>query len=262
MYRKCTFKVLFFTIPTRQTRSINGTVLDTSTTRRRSLSQSACRRGENILAWPMNDSPTPYEVMGIKPGNPYSKSRFYNLVKLYHPDSAASPSSNNITKEERLARYRLIVDAHLLLSDDLKRSAYDEYGLGWSLKSGPMPGTSMHYGYYHRGHGYSGSSEDGEIIWRLLSRNKSFRCLILVVLAFAQVCLFLSFVTQVQMETQRTDQFSRQLLLRHQDRALSTRSFMAQAERVLLRRGLSGVGLTPTEQVFYREMLPYCTHSV
>lgn len=203
--------------------------------------------------------------MGIEPGNPYSKSRFYSLVKLYHPDSAASPASNNIPKEERLARYRLIVDAHLILSDDLKRSAYDQYGLGWGLKRDPMPGTSMRYGYYRRGHGYSensGNSGDEEIIWRLLSRNKSFRCLVLVVLAFAKMCLFLSLVTQVQMETQKTDQFSRQLLHRHQDRALSTRSFMAQAERVLLRRDPSGLGLTPFEEAFYREMLPYCTHNV
>lgn len=265
MYRKCTFKALSFTTATSPTRFINGTVLDTPTTRHRSLSLPGWHRGKNISTWPVNDSPTPYEVMEMQPGSQYSKSRFYSLVKLYHPDSAASPASDNLTKEERLDRYRLIVDAHLLLSDDLKRSAYDKYGLGWSLKSGPRPGMSMYYGSYRGGHGYSGSpgdSEDEEIIWRLLFRNRRFRCLLLVVLSFAQVCVFLSLVTQVQMETQRMDQHSQQLLHRHQDRALSTKSFMAQAERLLLKRDPSGLGVAPFEEAFYREMLPYCAFNV
>lgn len=264
MYRKCAFNVLFYATPSRQTRPINGPVLDSSTTRRCSTSQPSSRRSDILLTWPVNDSPTPYEVMGMEPSNSYSKSRFYSLVKLYHPDSLVSPASKNLTKEERLVRYRLIVDAHLILSDDLKRSAYDQYGLGWSLKSSPISGASMRYGYQRRGHRYSehsGNSEESEIIWRLLSRNKHFRYLLLVVLAFAQVCLFLSLVTQAQIETRRIDKSSRKLLHHHQDRALSTRSFMAQAERILLKRDPSGLGVTPFEKATYREMLPYCTHA-
>ncbi|KAJ5668238.1 uncharacterized protein N7477_006808 [Penicillium maclennaniae] len=265
MYRNCTFKVLTFTTSTSPTRTINGTVSDTPTMRHRSLSKPGWCRGKNISTWPVNKSPTPYEVMEMRPGNQYSKSRFYSLVKLYHPDSVASPASNNLTNEERLDRYRLIVDAHHLLSDDTRRSAYDTYGLGWSLKSSPRPRMSPYDGPFRGGHGYSGSSgdsEDEEIIWRLLFRNRRFQCLLLVVLSFAQACLFLSFVAQVQMETQRMDQLSGQLLRRHQDRALSTKSFMAQAERLLLKRDPSGLGLAPFEEAFYREMLPYCAYNV
>jgi curved DNA-binding protein CbpA len=265
MYRKCTFKVLSLTTATSPTRFINGTVLDTPTMRHGSLSQPRWHRAKSISTWRVKDSPTPYEVMEMHPGSQYDKLRFYSLVKLYHPDSAASLSSDNLTKEERLDRYRLIVDANLVLSDDMKRSVCDEYGLGWSLKSSIRPEMSMFHGSYRGRHGYPGSpavSMDEEIIWRLLFRNSRFQCLLLVVFSFAQVCLFISLVTQVQMETQRTDQLSQKLLHRHQDRALSTKSFMAQSERLLLKRDPSGLGVAPFEEALYREMLPYCFFNV
>ena len=36
--------------------------------------------------WPTALNPTPYDIFGHPKDAPYSKHRFYELVKLYHPD--------------------------------------------------------------------------------------------------------------------------------------------------------------------------------
>lgn len=88
------------------------------------------------LAWPEatppHRSPTPYQILSCQPGQPYTKHRFYRLVKLYHPDHSdpASPAAH-LPHHVRLERYRLLVQAHALLSDDAKRRSYDVWGLGW-----------------------------------------------------------------------------------------------------------------------------------
>src|SRR5690554_4812441 len=42
------------------------------------------------IPWPevssANAIPSPYEIFNQKKGSPYSKRRFYELVKIYHPD--------------------------------------------------------------------------------------------------------------------------------------------------------------------------------
>ncbi|KAI9669154.1 MAG: hypothetical protein M1829_005155 [Trizodia sp. TS-e1964] len=77
--------------------------------------------------------PTPYQIFNEQPGAPYSKQRFYELVKLYHPDRyGKDPSLKNLSPEVMLHRYRLVVAANALLSDPIKRSAYDRYGAGWN----------------------------------------------------------------------------------------------------------------------------------
>ncbi|MCJ1481893.1 hypothetical protein MMC06_002053 [Schaereria dolodes] len=92
------------------------------------------------LHWPdlpsASNIPTPYQIFKQKKGIPYSKRRFYELVKLYHPDHHAhtedSSSPNFCSNAVKLERYRLIVAANNILSDPAKRSAYDRYGAGWN----------------------------------------------------------------------------------------------------------------------------------
>ncbi|MCJ1235593.1 hypothetical protein MMC14_003564 [Varicellaria rhodocarpa] len=94
--------------------------------------------------WPGSPSatalPTPYEIFKQRKGTPYSKRRFYELVKIYHPDrnshSESSSSLGCLSHAVRLERYRLIVAANEILSDPAKRSAYDKYGTGWSGQFG------------------------------------------------------------------------------------------------------------------------------
>ena len=85
-------------------------------------------------SWPSTSSLTPYDVLNLPRGAPYSKRHYYDLVKIYHPDRPLHdhPLFQQLTPETRLQRYRIVVDAHELLSDPSKRAAYDQNGAGWS----------------------------------------------------------------------------------------------------------------------------------
>jgi hypothetical protein len=85
--------------------------------------------------WPSNLSFTPYDVLNIPRGTPYSKRQYYDLVKIYHPDRPFTkdhPLFGELTAEARIQRYRIVVDAHEILSDPIKRAAYDQNGTGWN----------------------------------------------------------------------------------------------------------------------------------
>ncbi|KAJ6021373.1 hypothetical protein N7540_006877 [Penicillium herquei] len=88
-------------------------------------------------SWPKSSSFTPYEVLNISRNATYSKTRYYDLVKLYHPDR----HSKDITEEVRLHRYKIVVAAHEILSDPTKRDAYDKFGVGWSYAPPRDPTT-------------------------------------------------------------------------------------------------------------------------
>lgn len=84
--------------------------------------------------------PTPYQIFDMKHDAKYSKAGYYKLVKLYHPDlqvhSVGSTRGNNeVSNAAKMERYRLIVAAHTILSDPVKRSAYDRFGAGWNGKA-------------------------------------------------------------------------------------------------------------------------------
>ena len=89
------------------------------------------------LGWPKPLSattvPTPYEIFQLEKSAPYSKGRFYELVKLYHPDwcSHDGNPSRCLSHGVRVERYRLAVAANCILSDPAKRKAYDRFGSGW-----------------------------------------------------------------------------------------------------------------------------------
>ncbi|QUC23143.1 uncharacterized protein UV8b_07384 [Ustilaginoidea virens] len=89
----------------------------------------------DLPPWPRSPHPTPYEILGLPRGAPYSKRRFYQLVKLYHPDAherVAATGAHNISSAARLERYRLVVAANELLGDAAKRRLYDRHGVGWT----------------------------------------------------------------------------------------------------------------------------------
>ena len=262
MYRKSSYDAYIFLGPMRQSSYLNGTASESSTGRRRLFSQQKSSRASHYPTWPSTDRPTPYEVMGIERGNKYSKSRYYDLVKVYHPDSSTSLAAQKLPVEERLSRYRLIVDAHEILSDYKKRSAYDTYGLGWPLPSRPHSfdlRSQRHTTYDRWGdEGFNGGSER-ELIRRLF-RNKKFICFVVVLVTFAQTCVILSSLAKSELQMRRTDEECRDMIYRHRDRALSLKTLMAQMERLLLKRDPSGMGLASTEEPFYRDMLPFCAY--
>ena len=96
---------------------------------------------DDYLSWPEVPSPgtavpTPYQILCIKRGDPYSKNRFLELAKLYHPDRSRHEHRNasigSLSGAVKMERYRMVVAAHEILSDSKKRSAYDKTGAGWN----------------------------------------------------------------------------------------------------------------------------------
>lgn len=77
--------------------------------------------------------PTPYQIFQQENNAPYSKWRFYELVKLYHPDRCSHEHglSKSLSSSTRVERYRLVIAANIILSDPAKRKAYDKFGTGW-----------------------------------------------------------------------------------------------------------------------------------
>lgn len=91
----------------------------------------------DIFGWPKLQSPsaipTPYQIFQQEESASYSKLRFYELVKLYHPDTCSHKHSRarSLSPQVRAERYRLVVAANCILSDPAKQSAYDRFGAGW-----------------------------------------------------------------------------------------------------------------------------------
>ncbi|KAF2470349.1 uncharacterized protein BDR25DRAFT_303875 [Lindgomyces ingoldianus] len=110
---------------------------------------------ESDLTWPdpvhPHKTPTPYQILAIRRDEAYSKHRFYSLVKLYHPDATPTSPVAHLPHTIRLERYRLLVTAHSILSDDAKRRAYDLWGHGWAAHPqnpshhSPYPSAQNHW---------------------------------------------------------------------------------------------------------------------
>lgn len=104
------------------------------------------------MNWPSaktsSSTPTPYEIFELDRRAVYSKHKFYQLVKIYHPDRNGHDGvlAGGISAGERLERYRLVVLANEILSDPIKRKAYDSHGAGWG--SSERAGTRHTRGYY------------------------------------------------------------------------------------------------------------------
>lgn len=88
-------------------------------------------RGDQ-LKWPTSANPTPYEVLGLSRGCPYSKAQYFRLAKLYHPDRRHHAPDDGISHMTKLERYRLVVAANEILSNPQRKRMYDLYGFGWA----------------------------------------------------------------------------------------------------------------------------------
>lgn len=102
------------------------------------ISDGFSRNSHGSVRWPektsVNGIPTPYQIFDQKRGSKYSKARFYELVKIYHPDRHDHTGSEDggLSYSTKLERYRLVVAANDILSDPARRGAYDRYGAGWN----------------------------------------------------------------------------------------------------------------------------------
>jgi DnaJ-class molecular chaperone len=82
------------------------------------------------IRWPKSSNPSPYEIFGLPPSASASeiKKRYYQLARIYHPDSRAASAE---AEQERLHRFRQVVQANELLSAARSRRMYDKDGYGW-----------------------------------------------------------------------------------------------------------------------------------
>ena len=123
---------------------------------------SHSRHNHGNLRWPevtpANAIPSPYQIFNQKKGSPYSKRRFYELVKIYHPDRHdLDEEEDGLSHTTKLERYRLIIAANDILSDPVKRGAYDCYGAGWNGQPDVVSPRQASEGWGgHNGRGWGG----------------------------------------------------------------------------------------------------------
>lgn len=117
------------------------------------------------IQWPKtegNSLPTPYQIFQQKGSDPYSKRRFYELVKIYHPDrhpyNRSNPDGEPLAHAIMVERYRLVVAANDILSHPDKRRAYDKSGAGWDGR--PERRARWDYWSYDSGGHWSGFADN------------------------------------------------------------------------------------------------------
>ncbi|KAL4868889.1 hypothetical protein BDV12DRAFT_91088 [Aspergillus spectabilis] len=226
---------------------------------------------EKDLSWPSTSSFTPYEVFGQSRGAPYSKHRFYELVKIYHPDRPCNnhPLCKDITPEVRLQRYRIVVAAHEILSNPSRRAAYDQAGTGWNLN----PASAIPYHHYPP----SGSREYNPIYsnatwedWEqwynrhdkkqeTVVDHKTFVTFV-VLLFFMGAAVQASWITQVSTGYEDrlrdiNEQSTRFLTERRRNTVNQMEGSEAKVQHFLIRRDPSGTGLKGEEEGVYRRTL-------
>ncbi|KAL4926267.1 uncharacterized protein BDV17DRAFT_293692 [Aspergillus undulatus] len=220
------------------------------------------------LTWPSSSTFTPYDVFGQARTAPYSKQRFYELVKIYHPDRPCNnhPLCKDITPEVRLQRYRIVVTAHEILSDPNRRAAYDATGMGWSFNpvtrhrrapagsadSDPIFANAT-WEDWERWHNRHGARQETVV------DHKTFVTFV-VLLFFLGAAVQASWFTQVSTgyEDRLKDLNEQSTRFLNQRREIAVNQMAgkeAKVQHFLIRRDPSGFGLKGEEQGIYRETL-------
>ncbi|PYI04650.1 hypothetical protein BO78DRAFT_420394 [Aspergillus sclerotiicarbonarius CBS 121057] len=208
------------------------------------------------LPWPSPSDLTPYNILGLQPGDPYNKGTFYDLDKIYHPDRYQTVPSD-LPPTIREHRYRLVVAAHELLSNPHKRLTYDHYGVGWGGAHGRGPPRAAGVSRYdHHNTSHESSAREADIF----VPHPRLVVLLLVIAFFLQSCLFVVQAQKAEIHARQLHEQSQRLLDRRRSRAAGLRALAAQFERFLLKRDPTGLGLTRREETTYREILPYCAY--
>jgi curved DNA-binding protein CbpA len=252
------------------------------------VSDGNSRHHHEIHPWPevtsANAIPTPYQIFRQKKGAPYSKQRFYELVKLYHPDRHSSEMVySNISHDTRLERYRLVVAANEILSDPVKRGAYDTYGAGWNgmpdvLTSRDESGRGQAWANYSgRGWGQGPGGPSQNATWEdwerwyeresgakgkqspLYFSNSAFVSLIVIFAALGGVGQATRVgnysMTFLEQRNALHDEMSREIIRRKKESG----TYSNREERIqsfLKQRDPYGYGLVDPQEERYRRLLP------
>ncbi|CAG7990304.1 unnamed protein product [Penicillium salamii] len=216
-------------------------------------------------SWPSNSSFTPYDVLNIPRGARYSKRNYYDLVKIYHPDRPLKdhPLFHQLTPEIRLQRYRIVVDAHELLSDPSKRASYDRTGAGWvhtvpdTKVDWQTPGPSVYanatWEDWERWHNRHHAPQQ-----HVVDQRTFVRLLILLVLfgGALQASWIGKLHTEVDDRLRELNEDSARFLRgRKEDTVKQMNSNEARVQGFLIRRDPTGAGLKDAEQAVYEKEL-------
>ncbi|OOG00293.1 hypothetical protein ASPCADRAFT_57 [Aspergillus carbonarius ITEM 5010] len=218
---------------------------------------NTAKSNPSSLPWPPTQDLTPYNILNLRPSDPYTKAPFYNLVKIYHPDRYHTVPSN-LSPATREHRYRLVLAAHELLSDPQKRLAYDRYGVGWAWAWAWAHGQGLPRAVSiskYSAHGTDSRKTD------LLLSHPRLIFLLFVIVFFLQCCLFVVHSCRAGVHARMLHDQCQRLLERRRSRAAGLGGLGAQFEGFLLRRDPSGLGLTRREALVYRDVLPYCAYN-
>jgi DnaJ-class molecular chaperone len=90
-----------------------------------------------------------YNILGVNKNASKDeiKKAFYKLAHKYHPDK----------KEGNEAKFKEVNEAYQVLSDEAKRSKYDQFGSGFSTQGGSASG----WGGFSQGNGFEGFDFSG-----------------------------------------------------------------------------------------------------
>lgn len=245
--------------------------------------------GGDELHWPQSDKkgtvPTPYQIFNLSTDAPYSKRRFFELVKIYHPDRATrcheSSEVMGLSHTVRLERYRLIIAANEILADPVRRHAYDRYGTGWDghVKGSSSEARKGKYAYYREWEGgwtepsprYNATWEDWEQ-WHhrgsrrskpqqpVLVENNTFVSIIIVIAAIGgtlETIRARNLSVAVHDRTSRLhDATSRDLKMRQKELGLDDAGKDNRIETFLRLRDPVGCGVTDPMEERIRRLLP------
>lgn len=249
------------------------------------VSDGHSRHNHGNLRWPeltsVNAIPTPYQIFNQKKGSPYSKRRFYELVKIYHPD-AHEHGASELSYATKLERYRLVVAANDILSDPVRRGAYDRYGAGWNgmpdvLRSRDASDTpSAWESYSGRGWGDGPSGPSQNATWedwekwyqrdakgpqkpRFVS-NSAFVALIVIFATLGGIGqatrvgnYSMNFIEQRDVVH---GNISKDLIRRRKETATAFGSREERIDNFLKQRDPIGYGLSDPREEAYRKLLP------
>ncbi len=243
------------------------------------VSNGHSRHNHGHARWPEITSddafPTPYQIFDQRKGSPYSKKRFYELVKYYHPDRHDHNASNDgLSYATKLERYRLIIAANEILSNPIKRIAYDTYGAGWSGQPEVASDPSKRWGYKGGWDGPNGPSqnatwEDWERWYQrdakgpqepTFTSNGVFVGVILIAVAIGGIYQAARAGNNGMAFIEQTDALHRTIHKDLQRRRSETISMYGNRdERIrnfLMQRDPQGCGTTNMEEQSYRKLLP------
>lgn len=118
---------------------------------RRGLASVESERNGNPYPLPSAGRATPYDIfhIGTHASAAEIKARYYDLVKIYHPDRALAgvahdgKTGDQIDVQKAHDNFKRITEAYTVLSDERRRRMYDRAGVGWDPTSSSSSGSSM-----------------------------------------------------------------------------------------------------------------------